>query len=75
MYEIVDPEDVGAVFQEPVRRAIAAGHTLPEIKELAARVAMDVALRDSGGNAGRAAERLGVSRRAVELRRAGRRDA
>lgn len=75
MYEILDPEDVGAVFQEPVRRAIAAGHTLPEIKELAARVAMDVALRDSGGNAGRAAERLGVSRRAVELRRAGRRDA
>ena len=72
MYELLDSGKADADFEQPVRRALASGKTLQQLKELAADVAMDIALREAQGNAGRAAERLGVTRRAVELRLAGR---
>ena len=74
MYELLDSGKADADFEQPVRRALAAGKTLQQLKELAADVAMDIALREAEGNAGRAAERLGVTRRAVELRLAGRKN-
>ena len=73
MYVVLDSGTADADFEQPIRRALAAGKTLQQLKELAADVAMDIALREAEGNAGRAAERIGVTRRAVELRIAGRR--
>jgi DNA-binding NtrC family response regulator len=72
MFVVLDVKGRNKDFEQPVRRALAAGANLQAIKELAADIAVDIALRDASGNAGRAAERLGVSRRAVEVRKAGR---
>jgi DNA-binding NtrC family response regulator len=58
----------------PVRRALAHGLGLRELRDAAAESAVRVALADAGGNLHRAAARLGVSDRALQLRRAGQRD-
>jgi transcriptional regulator with GAF, ATPase, and Fis domain len=57
-------------FDEPVRRALARGATLKEIGRTAAETAVSIALTEEGGNASRAARRLGVTARALQLRRA-----
>ena len=61
-------------LDEPVRRALAGGLGLRELRDAAADAAVRVALADAGGNLRRAALRLGVSDRALQLRRAGRRE-
>lgn len=57
-------------FEEPVRRALARGATLKEIGRSAAETAVRLALTEEDGNAPRAARRLGVTTRALQMRRA-----
>ena len=59
-------------LDEPVRRAIACGKGLQQVREAAADAAVRVALEEAAGNLHAAAARLGVSDRALQLRRAGR---
>jgi hypothetical protein len=47
---------------------------LPDLKEKTAEVAIQIALRDARGNVQRAAIKLGVTDRALQMRRALRRD-
>ena len=56
-----------------VRRALAKRVRLPDLKERTAEVAIEIALRDSQGNVQRAAIKLGVTDRALQMRRANRR--
>ena len=56
-----------------VRRALAKGVRLPDLKEKTAEVAIEIALRDAQGNVQRAAIKLGVTDRALQMRRASRR--
>lgn len=56
-----------------VRRALAKGVRLPELKEKTAEVAIEIALRDAQGHVQRAAIKLGVTDRALQMRRAARR--
>ncbi len=58
-------------FEGATRLALARGLGLKQIAALAADAAVRVALADEGGNVRRAAERLGVTDRALQLRRAG----
>ena len=53
-----------------VRRALAQGATLKEIGSAAMETAVRIALADEGGSTRRAARRLGVTPRALQLRRA-----
>jgi transcriptional regulator with GAF, ATPase, and Fis domain len=64
------PTQDGGAFEEPVRRALARGATLKEIGRTAAETAVSIALAEEDGNASRAARRLGVTARALQLRRA-----
>jgi transcriptional regulator with GAF, ATPase, and Fis domain len=57
-------------LEEPVRRALARGATLKEIGRAAGETAVRVALAEEGGNVQRAARRLGVTARALQMRRA-----
>jgi transcriptional regulator with GAF, ATPase, and Fis domain len=61
-------------WENPARRAIARGSSLRELREAAADAAVRVAIEDAGGNLRRAAATLGVTDRALQLRRAERRD-
>lgn len=56
-----------------IRRALAGGAGLQEIKERTADTAIGIALRDARGNIHQAAIRLRVTDRAVQMRRAARR--
>jgi transcriptional regulator with GAF, ATPase, and Fis domain len=57
-------------FQSSIRHALALGVTLKQISNSAAEVAIRVALEDEMGNLQRAAKRLGVTDRALQMRRA-----
>ena len=57
-------------FENSVRKAIAWGAGLREITSVAADTAVSVALAQSGGSPVRAARLLGVTPRALQLRRA-----
>ena len=57
-------------FEESIREAIAQGIDLKEITRVAADMAVSVALAESGGSLSRAARSLGVTPRALQLRRA-----
>jgi transcriptional regulator with GAF, ATPase, and Fis domain len=59
-------------FEHGIRRAITSGASLREITATAAKTAVEIALDDEQGNLKRAANRLGVTPRALQLRRAGR---
>jgi transcriptional regulator with GAF, ATPase, and Fis domain len=61
-------------WEEAARLALARGSSLRELREAAADAAVRVAIEDSGGNLRRAAATLGVTDRALQLRRAGQRD-
>ena len=66
-------EEMGAAgFEAVVRLALAQGLGLREIGRLAAETAVRIALEEEGGCLRHAAERLGVTNRALQLRRAGR---
>jgi transcriptional regulator with GAF, ATPase, and Fis domain len=57
-------------FQCAIRRALAMGYGLREINSRTAEVAIETALMDEEGNVRRAARRLGVTDRALQIRRA-----
>jgi transcriptional regulator with GAF, ATPase, and Fis domain len=57
-------------LETAVRRALAHGATLKEIGSAAIAEAVRLALEDEGGSTQRAARRLGVTARALQLRRA-----
>jgi transcriptional regulator with GAF, ATPase, and Fis domain len=72
-----EPGDRAATWSEaelerPVRRALALGVGLKELREATADVAVRVAVEEAGGSLRRAASRLGVTDRALQLRRANR---
>jgi transcriptional regulator with GAF, ATPase, and Fis domain len=60
-------------FDGAVRLALARGLGLKDIGNLAADTAVRLAVDEEGGNLKRAAERLGVTDRALQMRRAARR--
>lgn len=59
-----------ANFQSAIRHALALGVTLKQISNSAAEIAIRVALEDEMGNLQQAAKRLGVTDRALQMRRA-----
>jgi len=63
-----------SAYQCAIRRAMARGLGLKQISKETAQVAIETALADEDGNLHRAAQRLGVTDRALQLRRALRRD-
>jgi DNA-binding NtrC family response regulator len=60
----------GDGFEGAVRLAIARGLGLKEIGNAATEAAVRIAIDEAGGNLQRAAERLGVTDRALQMRRA-----
>lgn len=62
-------------FLSAVRHAVNLGMGLKEISQAAADLAMQVGLEQEEGNLQRAAKRLGVTDRALQLRKANRRQA
>jgi transcriptional regulator with GAF, ATPase, and Fis domain len=61
-------------FERCIRKGIRSGATLREITAGTSETAIGIALADEGGNLHRAARRLGVTDRALQLRRAAGRD-
>jgi transcriptional regulator with GAF, ATPase, and Fis domain len=61
----------GSLLTAAVEDALAAGETLRQITRRAAETAIRIALADAG-SPGRAAQRLGITPRALQLRRASR---
>ncbi len=57
-------------FESGIRRALSLGVSLKEIGQAATDVAVQLALEDAGGNLQDAAQRLGVTDRALQMRRA-----
>ena len=62
-------------FEDAIRHAVELGIGLKEIGQIAADLATQVALEQEGGSLQRAATRLGVTDRALQIRRANRRAA
>lgn len=62
-----------SAFETAIRRALTQGHGLKDIGRLASEVAIEIAVGDASGNLQQAAERLGVTDRALQMRRASRR--
>jgi transcriptional regulator with GAF, ATPase, and Fis domain len=61
-------------FQNAIRRALAGGAGLQDIKEQTVEAVIEIVLRDAAGSIKRAAIKLGVTDRALQMRRAARRD-
>lgn len=61
-------------LEEAVRAAVCAGASLKGLREQVADLAVDAALDEAGGSVRAAAARLGVTERALHLRRAQRRN-
>jgi DNA-binding NtrC family response regulator len=59
-------------FENAVRHALALGVGLKEIGQAATDAAIRIAVGDEAGNLQRAAQKLGVTDRALQLRRANR---
>lgn len=62
--------DVEETIRHSISRLVADGHQLRAITRLVTDLAVDVALDESGGSTRAAARRLGVTERAIQLRRA-----
>ena len=60
-----------ASFDQAIRRAVGHGATLREITAAAGEAAIRCAIQEADGSLRRAASRLGVTPRALQLRRAG----
>jgi transcriptional regulator with GAF, ATPase, and Fis domain len=60
-------------FEQSIRKAVTIGVGLKEIGRIAEDTAVDIAVQAEEGNLQRAAQRLGVTDRALQLRRANRR--
>jgi transcriptional regulator with GAF, ATPase, and Fis domain len=57
-------------FEESIRRALAAGTDLKEISRKSTEIAIRIAIEEANGSLQRAALRLGVTDRALQMRRA-----
>jgi transcriptional regulator with GAF, ATPase, and Fis domain len=66
------PDWRGTDFDDVIRRALCLGVGLRDISAYAAEAAIRIAVGQEDGNLQRAARRLGVTDRALQLRRAGR---
>jgi transcriptional regulator with GAF, ATPase, and Fis domain len=62
-------------FQTAIRRALAGGAGLQEIRDQTVEAVIQIALNDAAGNVQRAAIKLGVTDRALQMRRAAQREA
>jgi transcriptional regulator with GAF, ATPase, and Fis domain len=62
-------------FENALRRAIAGGAGLQQIRDQTVERLIEIALKDAAGNVQRAAIRLGVTDRALQMRRAAQREA
>jgi len=62
----------GSELESVIRRALCQGVGLRDISQCAAEAAIRIAVGEEGGNLQRAARRLGVTDRALQLRRASR---
>ena len=69
------PDWQGTALEKIVRHAIALGAGLKDISRTVEDVAVRIAVGDAGGNLQRAAQSLGVTDRALQLRQANRRQA
>jgi len=71
---VSDEEAMAATHFEAVRRyfkkALESGSKLKDIKEIAADIAIQLALEEMNGSLQQAADRLGVTDRALQIRRA-----
>jgi DNA-binding NtrC family response regulator len=63
--------EADSAFEAAISRALDAGSTLSQISEAAKDVAIRIAAARENGNVQRTAKRLGVTDRALQLRRAG----
>src|SRR5262249_20117023 len=61
-------------FDAAVRREVTMGVSLKEISQAAADAAVRIATEDENGNLRRAARRLGITDRALQMRRAAQRE-
>lgn len=64
-----------STFRSAVKVAVDLGVGMKDIGQAATELAIELALEREGGNLQRAATRLGVTDRALQMRRAGQRDA
>ncbi len=64
------PDRLAAGLEQVIRRALAAGQGLKEIGQTAEDLAVRIAVEDAGGSLQKAAQMLGVTDRALQLRRA-----
>jgi transcriptional regulator with GAF, ATPase, and Fis domain len=60
-----------ASFEQAIHRALSLGLGLKEIGRAAEQIAVDIAVHEANGSLRRAADRLGVTDRALQMRRAG----
>jgi transcriptional regulator with GAF, ATPase, and Fis domain len=67
------PDWKGTALERMIRRAIALGTGLKEISRTVEDLAVNIAVDDAGGNLQQAAQALGVTDRALQMRRANRR--
>jgi transcriptional regulator with GAF, ATPase, and Fis domain len=70
MLPMLSPESRDDALALAVRRALDAGMTLKEISQRSVEIAIRLSCEEEGGNLQRAARRLGVTDRALQLRRA-----
>ena len=61
-------------FEQCIRRALDGGVTLREIRQAASEIAVRIAFAEEDGNLPQAARRLGITNRALQMRRAARRE-
>ncbi len=61
-------------FEHALRQALAGGAGLQTIREQTVESVVEIALRDAAGNVHRAAAKLGVTDRALQMRRAAKLD-
>ena len=73
-YDGTGGKETDDAFERAIRSAVAAGRTLHEITASAGDAAIAAAVEDTGGNLTRASARLGVTPRALQLRRAAARE-
>jgi transcriptional regulator with GAF, ATPase, and Fis domain len=62
------------VFERVIQKAVCLGVSLKEIGAVAEDAAVQIAINTEGGNLRRAAQRLGVTERALQMRRAAARE-
>ncbi|HEX6289292.1 MAG TPA: sigma 54-interacting transcriptional regulator [Herpetosiphonaceae bacterium] len=74
----VNPHDddwPDAAFEQPIRQALARGVGLKDLRRMVDDLAIRMTINDEQGNLQRAAQRLGVTDRALQIRQANRRHA